>query len=64
MPAKGMTPATPDGWTYNESLSASSKFVKNEEMENKLKFLRNENGTDVYLDRSTGKEVYVGRPEA
>lgn len=64
MPAKGMTLATPDGWTYNESLSANSKFVENDEMEKKLKFLRHENGTDVYLDRSTGKEVYIGRPEA
>ena len=64
MPAKGMTLATPDGWTYDDSLSANFKFVENKEMQEKLKFLRHENGTDVYLDRSTGKEVYVGRPQA
>lgn len=64
MPAKGMTLATPDGWTYENSLSANFKFVENEEMQEKLKFLRHEDGTDVYLDRSTGEEVYVGRPES
>jgi len=64
MPAKGMNLATPDGWTYEDSLSANFKFVENEEMQEKLKFLRHEDGADVYLDRSTGKEVYVGRPQA
>ena len=62
--AKGMALATPDGWTYDDSLSANFKFVENSEMQEQLKFLRHENGTDVYLDRSTGKEVYVGRPQA
>ncbi len=64
MPAKGMTLATPDGWTYENSLSANFKFVENGEMEKKLKFLRHKDGTDVYLDLSTGKEVYMGRPQA
>ncbi len=61
MPSKGMTIAKPDGWTYDDSLSANFKFVENEEMLEKMKFLRHENGKDVYLDLSTGKEVYVGR---
>ena len=56
--------ATPAGWTYADSLSANFKFVGNEEMNEKLKFLRHENGTDVYLDLSTGKEVYVTRLNA
>jgi hypothetical protein len=64
MLAKEMSLATPDGCTYDNSLSANFKFVENEEMQEKLKFLRHENGTDVYLDRSTGKEVYVGRLQA
>lgn len=64
MPGKGMTLATPDGWTYDDSLSANFKFVGNDEMNEKLEFLRHENGNDVYLDLSTGKEVYVGRPKA
>jgi hypothetical protein len=39
-------------------------FVKNEEVQGKLKFLRHEEGIDIYLNRSTGKEVYVGRPQS
>lgn len=64
MPAKEMTLATPDGWTYEGSLSANFKFVKNEEMQEKLIFLRSEGGLDVYLDHSTGKELYIGRTQA
>jgi uncharacterized protein YdhG (YjbR/CyaY superfamily) len=64
MPAREMTIATPDGWTYEGSLSADFKFVGNAEMDEKLKFLRHEEGTDVYLDLSTGKEVYVGRTQS
>lgn len=62
MSGKTMTLATPDGWTYEDSLSANFKFVPNEEMQGKMKFLRHEKNADVYLDLSTGKEVYVGRP--
>jgi tetratricopeptide (TPR) repeat protein len=32
-------------------------------MGDRMKFLRRENGIDVYLDLRTGKEMYVGRPE-
>ena len=64
MPAKGMNLVTPNGWTYEDSLSANSMFVKNEEVQGKLKFLRHEEGIDIYLNRSTGKEVYVGRPQS
>ena len=63
-PAKGMTLATPDGWIYDGSLSSDFTAVDIEQVQEKLKFLRHENGIDVYLDRSTGEEVYVGRPKA
>ena len=56
--------AITDGWTYDDSLSANFKFVGNDEISEKLKFLRHEDGTDVYLDLSRGKEVYVGRSKA
>jgi hypothetical protein len=56
-----MTLATPDGWVYERSLSANSKFVKNEEMQENVKLMRHENGQDIYLDLSTGKELYIGR---
>lgn len=61
MPSLSMTIATPNGWTYENSLSANSKFITAEEEQEKLKFLRHDNDMDVYLDLSTGKEVYLGR---
>lgn len=61
MPSKQMTLATPEGWRYEDSLSANFKFVADKEMSEKLEFLRREDGLDVYLDLSTGKEVYEGR---
>ena len=63
MQSKNMTLATPEGWRYEDSLSANFKFVTNEEMNENLKFLRHEDGQDVYLDLSTGKEVYMGRTQ-
>lgn len=59
-----MTFVTPDGWIYEDSLSAGFKFTRNEDMQEELIFLRQEEGTDVYMDRSTGKEVYVCRPKS
>ena len=53
--------ATPNGWKYEGSLSASHGFVSNEDAHKNLEFLRNENGVDVFLDKTSGKEVYVGR---
>ena len=65
MSSKQMILATPEGWGYKDSLSANFKFVANEEeMNEKLKFLRHDDGLDVYLDLSTGKEGYVGRTYA
>ena len=53
--------ATPNGWKYDGSLSASHGFVPNEDVPKNLEFLRHENGVDVYLDKTSGKEVYIGR---
>jgi hypothetical protein len=64
MPAKEMMLAIPDGWTYEDSLSADIQFVANEEIDEKLNFLRHEDGMDVYRNLSTGQEVFVGRPQA
>ena len=52
---------TPDEWNYDSSLSSSYGFVPTEHAEKGLKYLRHENGLDVYLNPTTGKEVYVGR---
>jgi tetratricopeptide (TPR) repeat protein len=55
--------ATPPGWIYEESLSSKSVYVPRSEMDKRLKYLRTENRTEVYLDLETGKEVYTGRPQ-
>ncbi|WP_225071372.1 hypothetical protein [Desulfuromonas sp. CSMB_57] len=60
-PAPPMTLATPAGWQYEESLSANVRFVSADDLDENFKFLRHEPGVDVYLDVTTGQEVYVGR---
>lgn len=63
MPAQSMSLATPDGWRYEDSLSANFKFVDNDEFDEKLEFLRSDDGVDVYRDRQTGREVFLGNAE-
>lgn len=48
----------PDGWTPDPV-----HLVRHEDMDDRAKFLRHENGVDVYLDLRTGKEVFSGRPQ-
>jgi hypothetical protein len=52
---------TPEGWQFEGSLSQTFGFVPSEHTDRSLKFLRHENGVDVYLNELTGKEVFVGR---
>ena len=56
-----MNLATPPGWQFEGSLSQTFRFIPTGEESDRLKFLRNEDGVDVFLDLSTGKEVFVGR---
>ena len=49
----------PEGWQYERSLSQSGQFVPNGRVESAMRFLRREGSLDVYLDRATGKEVYL-----
>ncbi|MEE4254532.1 MAG: hypothetical protein V2I50_10885, partial [Desulfuromusa sp.] len=51
----------PDGWLYESSLSANYKFVESDQVAEEMEFIRHDNGVDVYRDRSSGKEKYVGR---
>jgi hypothetical protein len=53
--------ATPEGWCFEESLSASYGFIPSGAEDKGLVFLRREPGLDVFLSRLTGKEVYIGR---
>ena len=54
--------AMPAGWTFEGSLSDRPIFVAEGTEGDRLKFLRHEDGSDVYLDLISGKEVFVGRP--
>lgn len=62
VPEGGLDVYVPDGWTYEGSMSESVNFVPTEEVESRLKYLREEGGLQVYLDRETGKELFLGRP--
>jgi len=52
---------TPDGWTFEGSLSDQFGFAPTDEKEKSLKFIRHENGLDVYWNVLTGEEVFIGR---
>jgi hypothetical protein len=63
-PGRSLELATPAGWRYDESLSANFSFVPTDQVQSRLRFLRLEDGVEVFLDTATGKEVYVGRTKA
>jgi hypothetical protein len=52
---------TPEGWQFEGSLSERFGYVPSEREDKNLRFLRHEEGVDVYMNLSTGKEVYIGR---
>ena len=54
----------PEGWKYEGSLSNHFGFVPTGGEQKSLRFLRREEGMDVYVNALTGKEVYVGRTGA
>ena len=56
-----MEVVTPPDWKYEESLCSSFGFIPTEHADKGMKFLRHDNGLDVYLNSLTGEEVYVGR---
>ena len=51
----------PDGWRYESSLSRNFGFVPTGKEKQSLKFLRRQDGQDVYLNLLTGNEVFVAR---
>jgi hypothetical protein len=58
LPGKDFDLATPKGWTFEGSISDRFSFVPNEDAGTRLRHLRTENGIDVFLDTSTGREVF------
>ena len=53
--------SVPDEWTYQASLSQQYGVIGSGG-ERSLKFLRHEDGNDVFFSTLTDCEVYVGRP--
>lgn len=51
----------PTGWSFENSLSKKTGYIDKKKIPTKLKFLRKEGHQDVYLDKETGKEVFIGR---
>jgi len=54
---------TPPGWRYEGSLSQQFTYVPTEDLEDRLEYLRSEGDLDVYRNRDTGKEMYVGKTD-
>jgi hypothetical protein len=54
---------TPPGWKFEGSLSSTFGFIPGEPAKKGMKYLRHENGLDVYLDPITGDEMYIGRTD-
>ena len=52
---------TPPDWKFEGSLSSTFGFVPSEHAAKGMKYLRHENGLDVYLNPITEQEMYVGR---
>lgn len=52
---------TPEGWKFEDSLSASFGYVPDPHLDKSLTFLRHEGGLDVYWNKLTGNKVFVGR---
>jgi len=50
----------PPGWTPERRM----QYVSGEEAKRRLEFVRSEDNVDVYRDKTTGKEYYVGRTAA
>jgi hypothetical protein len=47
----------PPGWNFEQRVQSDS----HEAAERRLQFLRSENYIDIYLDKETGQELYIGR---
>ena len=55
------TLVTPDGWTFERSLSHQFTFAEQGRVPEYLDFVRSEGSVDVYRDLRTDELVYIGR---
>lgn len=59
-PSDELEVAIPDGWEYETSLSAKALAIPEDEIAERLEFVRHDaSGRDVYRDRATGEELYA-----
>jgi hypothetical protein len=58
VPAQNFGLATPEGWTFEGSMSEQFTFVPTDDVNDRPEFLRSDDGIDVYLDTATGREVF------
>ena len=50
--------AVPAGWSLESSLSESSVFVGNDELDERVEFIRMDGPIYVYRDKTTGEELF------
>ena len=51
----------PEGWVYEDSVSAEPNYISNDEADERLDPIRRKDGLEVYYDKKTRKQVFVGR---
>ena len=60
LPGEELDVAVPDGWEYETSMSATARFISDDEAAERLEFVRHDpSGVDVYRDRTTGEELFA-----
>ena len=55
-------PAMPAGWRLEDSQKTRMRYFQLDGIEQKLQFLEDKNGVEVYRDTETGDTVHIGRP--
>lgn len=58
-PTRSPGVVAPEGWSYEGSLTANSRFVESDDMPSSLEFLHHEDGVDVFRDKETGQEYFA-----
>lgn len=53
--------SAPIGWKYEGSMSEKPNFATKEEAEKRLEKIRTRDGVEVYYDKETRKQVFIGR---
>jgi hypothetical protein len=53
----------PEGWNFDQSLSASHHFIDERGLPSNLRLIRREGELDVYFDEDAGKEFYSRRSD-